>query len=78
MRVTCPVCKEVWDWSGHNIPLPSGRVYKPKPTKLGRCTCYSCEIQPVPKHLPPNAGIEVDGGNPWQENAIKILEGCGA
>jgi len=71
--VKCPICRKTWLCDGKEYRLYSG-VYIPRPTRLGICTCPSCEDEPVPEHIPPNGSGTVDEPNPSQENAVRAME----
>jgi len=71
--VMCPICRMIWEYKGKCIFR--GKMYDPNPTKRGICTCPECEAEPVPPHIPPNGSGVVGDPSPWQENAIKALEG---
>ena len=71
--VKCPICRKTWRCKKGEYQLPSG-PYIPRPTKLGLCTCPTCEEEPVPKHMPPNGAGYLEDDNPWQQNAVRAME----
>jgi len=74
----CPAGKHAWTWNGKPISYrdKEGKdgTYVPRPTRRGACTCVACRLQPVPPHLPPNAGRGGREPSPWRENAVRALE----
>lgn len=66
--VNCAECGKLLSADGNLGPLPSisGRI-------LNRPYCYAClRCRPKP---PPGRGTMEDDGGPWQQNAVRILEG---